>query len=302
MKNLSETGEASLDALAAFVRVAQLCSFSKAARQLGVTPSALSHSLRQVEEVLGTRLLNRTTRSVTPTDAGQLLLQRLPPALQDIQGALREVRELGGTPSGTLRLNVPRQAARLVLAPLLAAFHARCPKVLLEIVTDDRMVDIVRDGFDAGIRFGGRVAADMVALPLRPAPRFLVVATPAYLDLHGRPKHPRDLAAHACINRRFPGSAPYAWEFAKKGQSMEVPVNGPLTLDDDQLVLQAALDGMGLAYVYDGMVGEALSSGRLECVLQDWCPQTEGFYLYYSSRRHVPAALRELIRLLQASS
>lgn len=289
----------SLDALASFARVAHHRSFSAAARELGVTASALSHSVAQLESGLQLRLLHRTTRSVTPTEAGQLLLARLAPALSDMRLALQEARDMGASPTGTLRLNVPRHAARTVLAPVLAAFHKRCPQVELEIVTDDRLVDIVRDGFDAGIRFGESLAADMVALPLKPVPRFVVVGTPDYLARHGRPTIPEDLKQHTCINRRFPRGSLYRWEFSKKGRSLDVQVAGPVILDDDVMILQAALAGLGLAYVYDDMVVDALARGTLECVLQDWCPLTEGFYLYYPSRKHLPAALRVLIELLR---
>ncbi|MDR2334150.1 MAG: LysR family transcriptional regulator [Burkholderiaceae bacterium] len=290
---------ASLDALASFARVAHRRSFSAAARDLGVTASALSHSVAQLESALQLRLLHRTTRSVTPTEAGQLLLERLAPALGDMHQALEEVRSMSAAPTGRLRLNVPRQAARIVLAPILTAFHERCPGVVLDIVTDDRLVDIVRDGFDAGIRFGESLAADMIALPLSPVPRFIVVGAPRYFARHGRPDTPQSLKLHACINRRFPGGALYHWEFSKQGRKLEVQTGGPLTLDDDTMIVQAALKGIGLAYVYEDMVGAALASGALECVLGDWCPPTEGFHLYYPSRRHLPAALKVLIELLR---
>ena len=288
----------SLDALAAFAKVAQHRSFSAAARELGVTPSALSHGIAQLEAGMQLRLLHRTTRSVTPTDAGQLLLDRLAPALADMQLAVQEARDAGTTPSGKLRLNVPRQAARIVLAPVLAEFHARCPLVELEIATDDRLVDIVEGGFDAGIRFGESLANGMVALPLAPVPRFIVVGTPHYLAEHGRPQTPQDLQAHRCINRRFPSGAHYRWEFSQNARQIEVQTQGPLTLDDDVMIVQAALAGIGLAYVYEDMLSDALSRGTLECVLADWCPPTEGFYLYYPSRRHQSPALRVLIELL----
>lgn len=302
MNKRIHTEPASLDALAAFTKVAQHRSFSAAARELGVTASALSHSLAQLEASLQLRLLHRTTRSVTPTEAGQILLERLAPALGDMRQAVQEARSMGSTPTGTLRLNVPRQAARIVLAPILAAFHERCPKVELEIVTDDRLVDIVRDGFDAGIRFGERLAGDMVALPLKPVPRFIVVGTPQYLDRMGRPKLPHDLESHTCINRRFSGGTVYHWEFDKKGRKMEVQVQGPLMLDDDVMIVRAALAGVGLAYVYDDMVAQEIASGELECVLADWCPPTEGFFLYYPTRRHLPPALKILIELLRTSN
>ena len=248
-------GATSFDALAAFARVAECRSFSEAARQLGVTPSALSHSLRQLEATLNLRLLHRTTRSVSPTEAGQMLLDRLTPALQDMRQTLHDVQSMGESPSGKLRLNVPRHTARMVLAPVLGAFHARCPNVELEIVTEDRMVDIVRDGFDAGIRFGERLANDMVAMPIRPVPRFLVVGTPGYFEKHGVPKTPEDLKSHLCINRRFSSGARYAWEFEKKGRALEVQVQGPLALDDDIVIIKKtdrAADGKIIVALVDG--------------------------------------------------
>ncbi|MBF5004530.1 LysR family transcriptional regulator [Diaphorobacter caeni] len=297
-KPASPAVNTSLDALAAFAKVAQHRSFSAAARELGVTPSALSHSIAQLEANMQLRLLHRTTRSVTPTDAGQLLLERLTPALADMQLALQDARDMGATPSGRLRLNVPRQAARIVLAPVLAAFHERCPLVELDIATDDRLLDIVEGGFDAGIRFGESLANGMVALPLAPVPRFVVVGTPAYLAAHGRPSTPEDLTAHRCINRRFPSGALYRWEFSRDGRRIDVQTRGPLTLDDDVMIVEAALAGVGLAYVYEDMVNDAISSGALECVLSEWCPPTEGFHLYYPGRRHQSPALRVLIELL----
>lgn len=290
----------SLDALAAFARVARLRSFSAAARELGVTASALSHSLRQLETRLGVRLLNRTTRSVTPTEAGGQLLSRLEPSLAGVETALQALRDLGGAPRGRLRLNVPRLAGRWVLAPLLGAFHARCPEVELEIVTDDGFVDIVAEGFDAGIRFGESLAGDMISVPLAPVPRFVVVGSPAYFAGHGRPRLPRDLRQHACINRRFPGGARYAWEFARGGKTLKVTVAGPMTLDDDGLIVAAACGSVGLGYVYEASAAAALAAGRLEAVLGDWCPPSEGLCLYYPGRRLLPPALRELIALLRS--
>lgn len=289
-----------LDSLAAFVRIARLGSFTAAARELGVTASALSHGLRQLEADLGVRLLNRTTRSVSPTEAGQSLLTRLEPTLAEVRAALQQVRNDDGVPRGRLRLNVPRLAARTVVAPLLGEFHARCPLVRLEIVTDDGLIDIVEAGFDAGIRFGESLALDMVSIPLRPVPRFIVVGTPGYFAAHGRPRHPADLATHACINRRFPSGELYAWEFARHRQAMQVRVDGPLILDDDAMIVAAACSGIGLAYVAETEVAKQLAGGELETALESWCPPSEGLFLYFPGRRLVPPALREWISLLQA--
>lgn len=288
-----------LDDLAAFACVAKHRSFRKAAQERGVSASALSHAMRALEQRLDLRLLNRSTRSVTPTAAGERLLARLAPALDEIHAGLDDINALRDTPSGSLRLNVPRAAALLLLTPLFARFHQACPNVRLEVVTDDGLVDIVRDGFDAGIRYGESLAQDMVALPLRPVPRMSVVASPAYAARHGLPATPAELKHHACIGRRFPSGAVYAWEFARGGEKLSVAVDGPLLLDDDGLMVSAALDGVGLAYVYEGRVAQAIADGRLLSVLEDWHPPLEALFLYYPGGRRQPAPLRAFIDLLR---
>ncbi len=292
----------SLDALAQFACVAKCRSFTQAARQLGLSPSALSHSMRELEARLGLRLLHRSTRSVSPTDAGLRLLTQLAPALVEVEQAVRVARDEGETPNGVLRLNVPRAAATLVLSPVLPEFHARCPQVQLEIVCQDGLVDIVAQGFDAGVRFGEQLAQDMIAVALQPAQGFAVVAAPQYLAQHGAPQHPRDVQQHDCINRRFPSGVHYDWEFERRGQALQVRTQGPLTLDDERLILDAACAGLGLAYVYEQQALSALAQGQLQRVLVDWCPPAEHFYLYHPSRRHVPVALRTLIELLTQST
>lgn len=286
-----------LNVLASFAAVARLRSFRQAALERGVSASALSHALRALEERLGVRLLHRTTRSVTPTQAGEQLLARLAPALRDIDDALLELSSLQEVPTGKLRLNVPRPAARLLLGPMLARFAARYPRVLVELVTDDGLIDIVRDGFDAGIRFGETVAADMIAVPVGAPQPFVVVAAPAYLAAHGTPQAPRELLAHACIGRRFPSGRQYAWEFA---QGVSVTVAGPLVFDDDELMLGAARDGAGLAYVYEADARADIAAGRLVCVLAGWHAPAPRYFLYYSSRKQMPAALRGFIEMLRA--
>ncbi|MFC5476350.1 LysR family transcriptional regulator [Paraherbaspirillum soli] len=288
-----------LTELDAFACVARHRNFNKAALERGVSASALSHAMRKLETRLGVRLLNRTTRSVTPTEAGEQLLASLRPALRDIDKALDEVNRFRDTPRGTLRLNVPRPAARLLLAPLFGRFLAAYPQVRLEVVTDDGLVDIVAAGFDAGIRFGESLARDMIALPLGPALRFIVVAAPAYAAAHGLPQRPQELKEHACIGRRFPSGAVYAWEFAKDGETLALQVDGPLLLDDDELMIRAALDGVGLSYVYEVQAQELIAQGRLLRVLDDWCPPMPGFYLYYPSRQQMPTTLRVLIDMLR---
>ncbi|WP_211471187.1 LysR family transcriptional regulator [Collimonas humicola] len=290
-----------LNELDAFASVARHRSFSKAAPECGVSASALSHAMRTLETRLGVRLLNRTTRSVTPTEAGEQLLARLAPALREIGEALDQVNQFRDTPRGSLRLNVPRTAARWLLAPIFARFLAAYPQIRLEVVTDDSLVDIVAQGFDAGIRFGESLARDMIALPMGPPLRLIVVAAPMYAARRGLPRQPQDLKQHACIGRRFPSGVLYAWEFAKDGETLAVTVDGPLLLDDDELMLRAALDGIGLSYLYEEQAREWIAQGRLLRVLDDWCPPMPGFFLYYPSRRQLPTGLRLFIEMLRAS-
>ena len=290
----------SLSDLHAFACVARLRSFRRAAAELEVSPSALSHALRNLETRLGVRLLNRTTRSVAPTEAGERLLARLSPALRDLQGALDEVNAFRDSPLGSLRLNAPRPACELVLAPLVAAFLARHPDMQVELVADDALVDIVAAGFDAGVRFGERLQQDMVAIPIGPPQRFIVVASPDYLARHGVPRTPRELTAHRCIRIRFPGGALYRWEFSRAGESLDIEVNGALTVGEMPLMIHAAEQGLGLAYVYASYAADALAAGRLVSVLDDWRAQDERFYLYYPSRRLLPAGLRAFVALVRA--
>ena len=291
---------ADLNELTAFAAVARLRSFRQAALERGVSASALSHALRALEERLGVRLLNRTTRSVTPTEAGQQLLARLTPAMREIDDALLDLSTLQDVPAGKLRLNVPRPAARLLLAPMLAGFVARYPRVQVEVVTDDGMIDIVRDGFDAGIRFGEQVAADMIAVPVGAPQPFVVVGSPAYLATHGAPSTPRALLSHACIGRRFPSGRQYAWEFEQAGEGFSIAVGGPLVFDDDELMLRAARDGAGLAYVYEADARADIAAGRLACVLESCMPPPPRYFLYYPSRRQMPAVLRAFVDMLRA--
>ena len=290
-----------LSELDAFACVARHRSFKKAALECGVSASALSHAMRTLETRLDVRLLNRTTRSVTPTEAGEQLLLRLAPALREISDALDQINDFRDAPRGTLRQNVPRPAVRLLLAPLFARFLAAYPQIRLEVVTDDGLVDIVAGGFDAGIRFGESLAQDMVALPLGPPVRLIVVASPMYAARRGLPQQPQELKQHACVGRRFPSGAVYAWEFSQDGASLAVAVDGPLLLDDDDLILRAALDGIGLAYVYEAQAQESIEQGRLLRVLDAWCPPMSGFFLYYPSRRQMPVSLRLFIAMLRDS-
>lgn len=290
---------ASLADLQAFAAVARLRSFRRAAVELGVSPSALSHALRGLETRLGVRLLNRTTRSVAPTAAGERLLLRLSPALLDIHGALEEINAFRDSPLGTLRINAPRPACELVLAPLVAKFLSLHPGMQVDLVSDDAFVDIVATGFDAGVRFGESLQQDMVALPLGPAQRFIVVGAADYLARQGQPKCPRDLAQHRCIRIRFPNGNFYRWEFSRAGEALEIEVDGPLAADDMAVMIQAAEAGIGLAYVYAQYAAPGLQAGRLHTVLADWCPEMPGFYLYYPSRKLMPAGLKAFVDMLR---
>ena len=290
---------AAVSDLSAFVAVATHRSFSRAAAELGLSPSALSHTVRSLEERLDLRLLNRTTRSVAPTEAGERLLERLRPALRDIHDALEDANAFRAKPAGRLRLNVPRSAALLLLAPVMTRFITAYPQMRLEITAEDRLVDIVASGYDAGVRFGQSVERDMVAVRIGPDLRMAVVGSPAYFRRHPKPVKPRDLRGHACIRFRLPSGTIYRWEFEKKGEVLEVEVDGPLTLSDQQVMLQAALDGAGLAIVLESHARPHLKARQLVCVLADWCPPFPGYFLYYPSRRQVPAGLRAFIDMMR---
>ena len=285
--------------LQAFVAIVEERSFRRAGTRLGLTTSTLSHALRALEERLGVQLVARTTRTVAPTPAGAALLAELAPAFGAMDAAVEGLGGFRVAPHGRLRLSVPRSAATQVLAPRFAAFAEAFPDVTLEVVVDDRFVDIVRDGFDAGIRLGESVERDMTAVRVSPDGRAAVVGSPAYFARHPPPAVPRDLAAHRCINRRLTGSgAMYRWQFAKGADRVEVAVAGPLTLEADDLMLRAALDGVGLACLSEADVLADLASGRLVRALEDWCPPVYGFFLYHPRSRQVPANLQALIDVL----
>jgi DNA-binding transcriptional LysR family regulator len=287
-----------LSVLSALEAVARERSFTRAAKHLGVTPSALSHAIRGLEEQVGVRLLARTTRSVAPTEAGEKLLSHLGPALGEIRAALDEVSGLRDRPAGRVRLLMPRTAARTVLAPKLGAFARTYPDVVLDITTDDRRLDLVAGGFDAGIHLGEYIQRDMVAVRVSRDRKPTIVGAPSYFATHAKPKSPRDLMHHSCISYRQ-GSEVYRWEFDKGHQSLVVSVNGPLVVDDVEVLVRAALDGVGLAFMSDEQSAPHLASGALVQVLEDWCPPYAGFFLYYPSRRHQPAALSALIETLR---
>jgi DNA-binding transcriptional LysR family regulator len=288
-----------LSALSVFLTVAEERSFTRAAKRLGVSPSAVSHSMRELEEEIGVRLLSRTTRSVAPTDAGEHLLARLRPAFADVREALGQVSGLRNKPAGRVRVLVPRLAAKTVLAPKLGGFARDYPDIVLDVTTDDSRMDIVAGGFDAGIHFGEYIEKDMIAVRVSPDLRPVIVGSPNYLKSRARPKTPRDLISHRCINFRHGDAGLYRWEFEKGKKSLSVAVNGPLIVDDLELVIRAALDSVGLAYMSEENAAAHLASGRLVRVLEDWCQPFPGFFLYYPSRRQQPAALSALIAVLR---
>jgi DNA-binding transcriptional LysR family regulator len=289
-----------MSVLAAFLTVAEERSFTRAAKRLGVSPSALSHAIRGLEEQIGVRLLARTTRSVSPTEAGAQFIARLSPALADVRGALAQVAGFRERPAGRIRLVASRLAARMVLAPKLSRFMRDYPDVILDVTTSEEgRVDLVSAGFDAGIHLGEFIERDMVAVRVSEEQQAAIVGAPAYFKSHPRPKAPRDLTNHRCLNFRHGSSGIYHWEFEKGRKSLAVAVNGPLVVDDVDLLIQAAADGMGLAFALEEHVAAHLVRGTLVRVLEDWCPPFAGYFLYYPSRRQQPPALSAFIEALR---
>ena len=289
----------SLAELSALAAVAAHRSFRKAADELGLSPSSLSHVIRGLEARIGVRLLHRTTRSVSATEAGQRLVERLQPVLRDLDLALAEVDRFRSRPSGTLRINSAEGPARLLLATVVPAFLHRHPEMSLDLVTEGRLVDVVAEGFDAGIRLGEAVPQDMVAVRFGGTVRFVAVASPGYLSAHDAPRTPDDLARHACIRYRLRSGRLFRWEFARHGQEMTVEVQGPLILDHVELMAEAAASGLGIAYVPERTADPFVADGRLLTVLDDWCPRIPGLFLYYPGHRQVPPGLRAFIDVLK---
>ncbi|KAF0811664.1 HTH-type transcriptional regulator PgrR [Andreprevotia sp. IGB-42] len=283
-----------LDGLLAFVTVAQKRSFTAAAALLQVSPPAVSQAVKALEERLGVRLLQRTTRSVSLTEAGERYLGRVAPAVADLAQAASDLEGYRAQPGGLLRLTLPRIAAPLVQARL-GGFIEAYPQISLELRFDDQFVDIVAEGFDAGIRLGESVQNDMVGVPLTREERVVIVASPAYLARHPAPRAIEDLREHACICYRFASGTVYRWELQRDGKPVEIEVNGPLTVNDGNFMAFAAAGGAGLAYTFERFVASALASGELVSVLPEACPVWFGFYLYYASRRQMPPKLRCLI-------
>ena len=286
--------------LIAFVAVARDRSFTRAAARLGVSQSALSHTIRGLEERLGLRLLTRTTRSVAPTEAGERLLATVGPRFDEIDAELAALTEMREKPAGSLRLNAPGHAAKTILWPALERLLPDYPDIAVEIVVDNALTDIVAGRFDAGIRLGEQVAKDMVAVRIGPDMRMAVVGAPAYFAKRKKPKTPHDLTDHACINLRLPThGGVYAWEFEKAGRELKVRVDGRLVLSNLDLRISAALSGFGLAYVPEDQAAPFLVDGRLIRVLDDWCAPFSGYHLYYPSRRQQPPAFALLVDALR---
>ncbi|MDB5527388.1 MAG: LysR family transcriptional regulator [Devosia sp.] len=289
--------------LAAFSVVAEKRSFTRAAAELGMSQSALSHAIKSLEERLGVRLLSRTTRSVSATDAGERLLRSLQPALEEIASSVDAVGAMSGTPSGTLRLTATVHALRAVVMPRLPAFFASHPDIRLDIIVDDNLIDIVAERIDAGIRFGDIVEKDMIAVRIGPDVPMIVVGSPSYFARYAAPETPRGLSEHRCINYRLLKTGGfYAWDFEEQGRPFQVRVEGPLSFNNSDMIRQSALEGHGLAYVYVDEVAYDVAAGRLIPILQDWCPTFPGYYLYRSSRRQTPPALAALIDVLRHRS
>ncbi len=285
--------------LEAVLAVARQRSFRAAATELGMSTSALSHTVAALETRIGVRLFNRTTRSVALSEAGEQFVAGVAPALSAIRGAMEQASSHRLTPAGTLRINTSAGAARQVMAPVILEYLRRYPEMKVDIVTEGRLIDIVVDGFDAGIRLADAVPQDMIAVPFGPAQRFAVVGAPTYFAAHPPPRTPADLLAHRCIRSRMPSGAIWRWEFERHGESLGVDVQGPLTLDEPTLMLAAARAGVGLTYLSEWDVAADIAAGKLQRVLQDWTPTYNGLCLYYPGRRHVPAGLRALIELIR---
>jgi DNA-binding transcriptional LysR family regulator len=290
--------------LNAFVTVARAKGFRDGARATGGSASAISEAVRRLEAQLGVRLLNRTTRSVVPTEAGARLLERLGPALTEVEAALDVVNAFRDRPAGTLRLNVPAVAARLVLPSIVPPFLAAYPEIRLEVIADDSLVDVIAAGCDAGIRYEERLEQDMIAVPIGPRlERFATAAAPAYLDRRGRPQHPRELLSHACLRGRFSNGALAPWEFERDGEVVQIDPAGPLVVNvgaGTDLIVDAAVAGTGIIYLFEGWLRPHLQSGALEPVIKPWWLRFSGPFLYYPGRRLVPSPLRAFIDFIKA--
>jgi DNA-binding transcriptional LysR family regulator len=282
--------------LRAFVAVGELLSFSRAADALAVSPSALSQMVRGFEERVGVTLFNRTTRSVALTEAGENLFRRVRPAVSELGDAVGQVRRYRERPAGAVRVHSFRSAAEAYIEPILPAFTAAYPDVVLDVTLDDEVVDVVAGGYDAAIRIGEVIERDMIAVRLGAEMRQIAVASPEYLRVHGRPEHPRDLVRHRCIRWRWPGRpTPYAWEFFENGSWFEVAVDGPLIVNDKEMAVRAALRGVGIGFAVESTVADAIATGRLEPLLERWSAPFPGLFLCYPQQRRMAPALRVFI-------
>jgi DNA-binding transcriptional LysR family regulator len=284
--------------LEAVIAVARRGSFRAAAVELGMSSTALSHAVAGLEARLGVRLFNRTTRSVSLSAAGEQFVATVAPALSDIHGAMEAVNSHRDTPAGILRINSSVGAARQILTPIVLEYLNRYPDMQVDLVTEGRMIDIVVDGFDAGIRTVDTVPKDMIAVPFGPPLRYAVVGSPSYFEAHPQPGKPQDLMQHRCIRARLPSGALYRWEFERQGEVLTLEVPGSLTLDEPTLILEAAREGAGLAHLSEWSAAADIAAGRLLRVLEDWTPALPGLCLYYPSRRLLPAGLRVFVDLI----
>jgi DNA-binding transcriptional LysR family regulator len=285
--------------LSYFLEIAKHRNFRRAGLELGLSASALSHALRGLEERLGVRLFNRTSRSVTLTAAGEALQAAIQSPFSQIGQALDVVNRFRDAPMGRVRLSVPNDAADHLVAPVLPTFVERYPDIELEVSVSNRMIDVIESGYDAGIRYGGTVPEDMIAQRLSADIRWIVVGAPAYLERFGAPAHPNELLAHRCIRIRIGDESIYRWEFERGAEQLAIPAPGSLIVDDGRLGVATAMRGAGLMYVADTMVREELARGQLRTVLDEWAPVAGGYHIYYSSRRQVPSALRLFIELVR---
>jgi DNA-binding transcriptional LysR family regulator len=285
-----------------FVTICRRRSFRQSAVELGVSTSALSHTMRKLETRLGVKLLNRTSRSVLPTAAGGALAEQLEKGFESIGAAIDHLDRYRTSPVGRLRLNVPRDGSRLLLSPVLPAFFEAYPDIQLDITVDDRLVDIIADGYDAGMRYGDTVAGDMIAVPLTPPLRWVIVGSPTYLAQRGRPKKPDDLTRHSCIRMRIGDNSLYRWEISNGRQALELDVPGSMTANESDTAVDAALNGVGLAYCLERRAAADIAAGRLEVVLPKWSIAGPPMVMYYPSRRQTLPGLRQLIDMIRAAN
>lgn len=290
---------ANLNDLKAVMAIAKRGTFRSAAIELGMSTTALSHAISKLEENLGVRLFNRTTRSVSLTEAGRLFVEQVGPALQDIHSALDIVRSQRETPSGTLRINAAAFAAREIISPVIIEFLQRYPEMNIDLVTEGKLVDIIAHGFDLGIRVAHLVPSDMIAVSLGKLQRYVVVGSPEYLERYGKPKIPTDLFRHKCIRVRLPDGALFSWKFEKNGEIIQIDVQGPITLDEASLSRATVLENIGLGYFMEQDVRAEIESGQLISVLDDWMPCMSGLCLYYSGRRNQSAGLKAFLALVR---